>query len=163
MSHVYFNFVYMWFNYNPQHDTYQWGNPSQITVFHLYAVSPTALSDFVYQALGRWLHTDNIHNAAKRRAKPLSVINDVWTCSKYSTLINTFRLIPALLPTYCRCRGWLSHLITLTRYKPPRWGIGPSKSPLPVQHATFITDKHPCPWQYSNPQAQQAKGRKSTH
>jgi hypothetical protein len=55
----------MWFNYNPQHDTYQWGNPWQITVFHLYAVSPTALSDFVYQAFGRWLHIDNIHNAAK--------------------------------------------------------------------------------------------------
>jgi hypothetical protein len=33
--------------------------------FHLYEVSPTALSDFVYQAFGRWLHTDNIHIAAK--------------------------------------------------------------------------------------------------
>ena len=55
MSYVYFKFLYMWFNYEPQHDTYQRGNPSQITVFHLYTVSTNALYDFVYQLFGRFI------------------------------------------------------------------------------------------------------------
>ena len=32
MSHVYFKFVCLWFNYELLHDTYQWGKPLQITV-----------------------------------------------------------------------------------------------------------------------------------
>ena len=30
------------------------------------------------------------------------------------------------------------------------------------QHTTLTTDKHPCPWWYSNPQSQQASGRRPT-
>ena len=30
------------------------------------------------------------------------------------------------------------------------------------QHTTFTTDRHPCPWRYSNPQSQQASGGRPT-
>ena len=37
--------------------------------------------------------------------------------------------------------------------------IGPSQSPLPVQHTTFTRDRHPCTQRYSNLPPQQASGR----
>ena len=49
-----------------------------------------------------------------------------------------FFLVRLLLPTYRRCRCWLSHMIqlndthtrTCTRYDSPGQGIGPSQKPL---------------------------------
>jgi len=73
-------------------------------------------------------------------------------------------LIGPLLPTHCRCRSFLWHLITLndtpTRLDSSGRGTGPSQRPLSAQHTTFTRDKEPCPQLDSNTQSQPASGRR---
>jgi len=87
-------------------------------------------------------------------------------------------LVWPLLPTHCRRRGWLLHLITLndththththTSGTLPQtvellWTMDrPFAETFAWQHTTITRSRHPCPRQDSNPQSQQASGRKTT-
>jgi len=50
---------------------------------------------------------------------------------------------------------------TFSRTPLDEWSARPR--PLPAQHTTFTTDKHPCPRWDSNSRSQQASGRRPTH
>jgi hypothetical protein len=70
-----------------------------------------------------------------------------------------------LLPTHCRCRGLVLHLITLkdTHSVELLWTRDqPVAETSTWQHATLTRDKHLCPRRYSNQQYQQASGRRPT-
>ena len=69
------------------------------------------------------------------------------------------------LPTPWRCRGLLSHLITMTHTH----SVGllwmrdrPVAENTTWQHTTYRRDQHPLPRRNSNPQSQQTSGRRPT-
>ena len=78
------------------------------------------------------------------RDKDLTRLNEGSRSNK------SFILAWPLLPTHCRCRVLLLHLITLSNTHTV--GRAPlddrsdrSRVPVPVQHTTFRREKHPCP------------------
>jgi hypothetical protein len=86
------------------------------------------------------------------------------------TYLSSFLVTP-LLPTHCRCIGLFLHLMTFgdthththtysvrLLWTKDRAFAGTST----WQHTIFTRDRHPCPWRDSNPQYQQASGRRPT-
>jgi hypothetical protein len=68
-----------------------------------------------------------------------------------------------LVPTHCKCRRLLLRLITLSDTLAIPWTKDRFVTESSIwQHTTFTRDRHPCHRRDSNPQSQQARGRRPT-
>jgi hypothetical protein len=75
-------------------------------------------------------------------------------------------LVWPLVPTHCRCRGLLLHLITHSDTQKHSVGLLWTSDQLVAetsiwQQTTLTRDTYPCPQRDSNPQSQQASARRS--
>lgn len=91
----------------------------------------------------------------------------LWTYLKMLWFSETFFSAWLLLPTHCRRKELLLHLITFSdknthSVETPGRGIGPLQGHLTVQHTKFTRHKYPCPRRDSNPHFQQENGGRPT-
>ena len=97
-----------------------------------------------------------------------SVTNKVQAVAQ-TVKYSFFPSLDLSLPTHSRCRGLLSHLITLKDTHTHTESVGlpwtndqPDTETSTGQETTLTRDRHPCPRRDSNPQSQQANGRRLT-
>ena len=118
----------------------------------------------------------SVHN---RQERSVGAYNAKWRPFQICVAVARFKLLTAYL-TYVTLPFFLHYATspvgqdlfiigTLRQHSntPPSVGLlGTSDQPDPetstLQHTTLTTDKHSCPWRDSNPQSQQASGRRPT-
>jgi hypothetical protein len=106
---------------------------------------------------------------AHHSPKSTGEARSMWSSTPTSPYIGTSYFLSysdLFLPTHCRWRGAMVHLITL-RHTPQSVGLlwtrdRPNPGTSTWQHRTLTRDRHPCPRKDSNPQAQQASGLRLT-
>jgi len=103
-------------------------------------------------------HTGLVHTnklTGGRSTKGHTLLFPNYTSENSALVVYICSLVWPFLPTHCRCRVLLLHLIT---HKHSGQVVGPSQRPLPDNTRSI----YPRPRRNSNPQSQEASGRRPT-